>query len=484
MKLFSRLTLGLGVIVLMGLPVRAQITNSLYFMHGVPQSNRINPAFRPQCGFYIGVPVIAPARVELASSALAYGDVIYPHPFQDSLITFLHPEGDKEAFLNLLKPVNFLVSDAGASLFSLGFNTQIGFFSLDVSTRIDGNIYYPGDLARLLINGAQNGQTYELDGIGTDLSVFEEVSAGWSQALTDNLNLGVRAKLLFGMGNFTTTSSDLSVTTSEEVWNIESDMMFNASLPFAEVQYDEEGNIEDIVINDDLENPDLMTLARYAFNTGNTGFGIDLGLDFRPAEKWQLSASLVDLGFVRWKDETHDVSYSMAYDYNGIEVDPVAFSDDYTFGDHLDSMLTQLADSLSGFLQFSPGRAYSTRLNSKLFVGASYDVSPALNLGILSRTDFLSGKIAEQVTASANFRAGRIFNFTLSYAYLNRYFKNFGAGISLNTGPFNLYAISDNVINALVWPQEAKSVNLWIGMNLVFGYKQFRNREKDRPLVY
>jgi len=485
MKAFSKLTLSLGVILLLSLPVEAQINNSLYFMHGVPQSNRINPAHQPNCGFYLGMPLLAPVRVNVSSSSLAYGDIIYPHPTEDSLITFLHPLGNKEAFLDLLEPVNFVVSDLGTSLLSLGFRTGIGFFSLDVTTRLDGNIYYPGDLARLLVNGAAEGEIYQLNGIGADLSAFNEISLGWSGAILDNLQVGARAKMLFGIGNLTNTSSELSVTTSQDAWNIKSNMMFNASLPFAEVQYDADGIVEDVVLNDDLENFDPVSIPGYAFNTNNFGLGVDVGIDYRPIDQLLLSASVLDLGYINWKDGVQEVNYEMEYDFTGLEINPFEFSEDYTFDDYLDSTLTQLTDSLTNFLEFTPGGTYSKRLNTKLFVGVSYFVTPKINFGVLSRTDFLSGKIAEQVTASANFTTGRFINLTLSYSYMNAYYKNMGAGLSFNVGTLNMYIISDNALNVVFWPQEARSVNLWFGMNLVFGYRQFKQQQfKDKPLVY
>ena len=483
MKALSRKLITLGVIAGMSLPAAAQINNTIYFMHGVPQSNRINPAFQPKCRFYFGM---TPWRVELSSSSLAYGDVIYQHPTQpDSLITFLHPEGDKDAFLELLKPVNFVASDFGTSLGYVGFRTGVGFFTLDLSTRWDGNIYYPGDLARLMINGAVDNTNYQLDGIGADLTLMDEVSIGWSRAIMDNLNIGVRAKVLFGVANLSTLSSDLSVYTSKEVWTIQSDMKFNASIPFAEVTYDEDGMMEDIMIKEDLENPSVSTISRYMFNGKNLGLGLDLGVDYRPMDQLQISASVMDLGYIRWKDEVHQVNYAMEYDYKGIEVNPFDFSEDYTFGDHLDSTLSEMTDSLSGFLEFSPGGVYSKMLNTKLYVGASYDITPNINLGLLSRTDFLNGRVAEQVTASANFTTGRVVNLTLSYSYMNAYYKNIGVGISFNFGFYNLYLVSDNALNSLFWPEETRSINLWYGANLLFGYKEFKKGgDWDRPLIY
>ena len=469
-------------IVLSAIPrTEAQVMNSLYFMPGVPQSNRVNPAHQPQGGFYLGLPGLAPLRAEVSSSSLSLGDVIFPHPDEDSLITFLHPLADKEAFLNKLKPDNYVISEVGSSLFSLGFRTGAGFFSLDISTRVDGDLNIPGDLARLALEGTDEGRTYYLDGIGANLSGFEEVSLGWSYDLGDQIQIGVRGKLLFGIGNLTTTESHLAVTTSEEAWNIRSNMLFNASLGFAEVVYDGEGMIEDILVDEKLQDLNPLELARYAFNKNNLGAALDLGLNYRPGDRWLLSASLLDLGWIGWKDNVHRGSYELDYDYTSVEVNPFDFIDDNNSVDtYADSVLTALGDTLLGGLDLAPGQAYSTRLNTKLYVGASFYVTPNINFGLLSRTDFLRNAVVEQVTASVNFSAGRILGFTLSYSYINNYFKNLGAGISLNAGPFNLYVVSDNALNAVFWPQEAVSTNLWFGMNLVFGYRQ----KMDRPLVY
>ena len=484
MNAFSRLTISLGIIVTLCLPGEAQINNSIYFMDGIPQANRVNPAYQPNCTFCIGFPMLAPVRAEISSNSLSYKDIIYPHPSQDSLITFLHPEGDKDAFLNQLKPVNHIVTDLRATIASVGFRTKVGFFSLDLSTRTDEAVSFPADLARLLMYGTVEGETYELDGIGINATAFDELSVGWSHSILHNLQVGARAKMLFGLADLTTQNSNLAITTSQEVWNIQSDMRVSASLPFAEVIYNEDGMIEDIVVDEDVESLNLLAFPRYLFNFKNPGFSADLGVNYRPLDQLLISASVIDIGFISWKDEVHDATYEMEYDYIGLEIDPIEISDDYTFGDYLDSTFSQMSDSLLSFLQFTPGRAYSKRLNTKIYLGASYDVTPNINFGLLSRTGFLRNQIDQQITASANFSTGRIFNFTLSYTYKNAYLKNFGAGFSLNVGPLNMYMVSDNALNVAFWPQESRSVNLWFGMNLVFGYKQFKRVDGDRPLLY
>jgi len=479
MKPFYRLILGLSILAGLGIQADAQVSNSLYFMQGVPQSNRLNPAYQPDCNFYIGIPFLAPLRTEETSSPYAWNDIFYPHPSEDSLISFLHPLGDKEAFLNKLEPANYLTSHSGTSILSVGFRTDIGFFSVDVTTRFEGSAYIPGDLGWLVLKGAEDGRTYELDGLGTDLWGFDEISAGWSGAILDNLKVGARAKLLFGIGNLSTLNSNLSITTSEDNWHIQSDMHFAASLPFADVTYDDEGMISDITLKDELDNLNPWQLPKYAFNARNFGLGIDLGVEYQAVDKLMLSASIIDIGYIKWKDETHEMNYKTEFDFPGFEIDPLELSDDFTFEEYIDSAFSQLSDSLYDFLEFTPGGVYTRRLNTKLYVGASYSVTPKINLGILSRTDFLGQRVTEQVTASANFALNRLLNLTLSYSYIQSYFNNIGGGLSLNAGPVNLYLISDNALNLIFWPQETRAVNVWFGVNLLFGYKN-----EDRPLVY
>lgn len=478
MKTFRIIGWVLGIIIGLSIHAEAQVSNSIFFMKGVPQSNRVNPAYQPHCDFYIGIPFLAPLRTEEASSPYAWNDLFYPHPTEDSLISFLHPLGDKEAFLNKLKPENYITSLSGTSLLSFGFRTAAGFFSMDVTTRFEGGLIVPGDLGRLVLLGAEEGATYQLNGLEADLWGFDEVALGWSGEILENLKIGARAKFLFGVGNLSTLRSDLSLSTSAESWHVTSDMQVAASLPFADVRYDEEGRIEDIGLKDEVENLDPWKLPKYAFNPKNFGLGIDLGLEYKPVDRLSLSASFLDLGYINWKDDVHQASFTADYEYEGLEIDPLEIDGEFSFENYLDSALTQLGDSLAGFLEFSPGGVYSRRLNSKLFVGASFDLTPDINLGLLSRTDFLNNKAMEQVTATANLALNHSLNLTFSYSYIHSNFKHIGAGLSFKAGPVNLYLISDNAMNLVFWPQETRAVNVWFGLNLLFGCKDL-----DLPLV-
>jgi hypothetical protein len=469
------------------LSISAQMNNTLYFMQGIPQANRVNPAYQPAANLYVGIPLLASVHTEFTSNSLSYGDVIYRHPLHaDSLITFLHPLGNKEAFMGKLKPLNVATSDMGLALINVGFRTEAGYFAVELNSRWDGNIYYPGDLATLLLEGTEEGKQYRMDGAAADISFFDEIAVGWSYMLSEEWRIGARAKFLFGIGNLSTRESKLNLAVAENRdWILRSDMQFDASLPFAEVTYDEEGRIEDITLKDEIKDPVWGKMPAYLFNFRNFGLGLDLGAEYRPTEELRLSLSLVDLGYIRWTDEVHQIDYTTlrageegTYTFRGLELNPFELDDEYSFGDFVDSSLSELADSLYSFMQFTEGGAYSKMLTAKLYAGASYAVTDWVDFGILSRTDFLNGKVAQQFTASANFRVAPVFDASLSYSYIASYFMNVGMGFSLNLGPVNLFMISDNALNLLFWPDKTQSANFWFGLNLIFG-----RPKDDLPLV-
>ena len=482
MKSFKRLSVS-AVFFLSSLfvVVEAQIPNSMFFMPGVPQSNRINPAIQPGCGFYLGFPLMAPLRLQVNSSSLAFSDVIYYNSEIDALITPLHPDANKDDFLNELDDVNYMLANFGTSLGSFGFRAGKSFFSFDLTTRVDGAIYYPKGIFEFLFNGAPDSSNISLSGIGADVNSFNEFSLGWSKKdfILPNLDIGVRGKALFGLANLTTMNSSFELTTSMDEWNLRSNMQVNASAPsFVTFNDDFESNDEPVIIDEEFfENPDPVEIAKRLVSPDQFGLAMDIGVNYRVIPQLQLSASVLDIGRIKWNNAAAG-SFNFEYDFTGVEMNPFTGVDT--------SFVTELTDALIDSLKFKTlDKPYFSKLNTKLLVGASYYPVEKIGFGLLSRTDFLNEKVAQQFTGSVNMTTGKFINLSLSYSYMSRTFNNMGAGISFNVGPLNLYVISDNIISGALMPLDTRAVNLWFGMNLTSGWKRAKRKAKqiDKPLI-
>lgn len=448
----------------------SQQSNTLYFMRGVPQIYQINPAFQPECNFFIGFPGIAPLQMRVENSSFALNDVLIYNDELDSLITFLHPLADKGYFLSLLKDRNHLNTELSTSIGSMGFRVKNSYLSFDIATRGNVRFTYPADLLKFPINGPDSDMNYDFNGLAINSTVWNEFAIGYSLKISQNLSVGWRGKLLIGAFNMQMKKFDVLLSTGEDEWDLKSDILLNTSVPFLDVVYDEEGMI-------DFDSTELRefpeSLLPVLLNPKNMGLAMDIGIDYRPTEWLQVSASLTDFGSINWRDRVHNLENNTEYNFKGFEINP---------GDD-DDVLQIMADSFEQEFKYSATQnSYRTWLPSKFYAGASFYPHPKINFGILSRTEFLQGDIRQQFTLSANFYPLRMLSAAFSYSVLEGYYKNLGFGLSLKPGPFNFYIVTDTGPSAALWPYETRFINLRMGLNLTFGCIKEKKKPKfDMP---
>ena len=457
--------------------VEGQQSNILYFMNGVPQSYLVNPATQPNCELYIGVPAISPAQVFFENSSFSISDVMWYE--RDTTRLFINTTESQRDFLRNIGNSNYISADLNTSIISFGFKTGNIYITYDLTERLSFRFSYPGDLIRFALEGNEDGDEFNLSSMGIEAIGFLEFAAGVSHKINDQLILGYRGKILFGHGNISTRHMDLNLITYRENWTFRSRFDLNATLPFIDIPVDENGDfqLDDIDKQEDLTTRDYVRMA-----TGNKGFAVDVGLHYMPMDKLTLSASLLDVGFIRWKYNTYNISQDAEYIYEGMEVD---------FGE-TDSIFDNFLDSVENTFIFSNSeKPYTSFLGAKLYLGGKYQIIDEISAGLLSRTEIFKGRIREQLTLSANFYPIKLVSASLSYSIMNKTFNNFGFGLSLKPGPFNIYLITDNIpltfateqSSGIPIPHKARSLNLRFGINFVFGCDKEKRITKDQPLI-
>jgi hypothetical protein len=478
MQMTKRILLKLAVtsfFVLTVLPGFSQLTNTSFFMKGVPQVYQINPAFQPGCKFFIGLPGVSPFQVRAQSAPLSLKDLVYYNEIAGQPITPFHPLGDKQAFLDGLNDRNFINTDVGVPIASIGFGspTDGKFIAFDITQRVSANVNYPKDIFEIPIHGFDSGMNFDFNGLGIDAMVYTELAMNVSRKLGDIITVGWRGKILLGQANISTTKFDVTLGTGEESWPVHSNIVMNAALPFLDVKYNADGMID--FANTDLV-PDIeKDIPSLVFNPKNIGLAMDIGVDIRPTDWLQVSASVVDFGSIKWKDKIYNLENAADYQFNGLEV-----SLDGT------DFAQVLADSLSESFKFksdSIPTAYRTWLPTKIYLGTAFYVHPKISFGILSRTELYKSSLRQQFTVSANFYPIRMISTSFSYSVIEGSYKNLGLGLALKAFPFNFYILTDTGPSVYFWPTDATNMNLRIGMNIMFGCKQKKAPKFDVPLV-
>ncbi len=470
-----------------------QHSNTMYFLKNVPQSGYLNPAKQFCCNFYLGFPGISSVYLNYDNNSLDFNDFIFKGTgeYADSLITFLHPSYDLDQFLNKLKTRNILSQEVNASIFSLGFRAKELYFTFDIQERVSAKVSFPKDFISILLKGNADflGETADFSGFGVDLNWYREFGLGISSRISDQLTFGARGKLLFGKANLTTNrpAPDMGLYTDSTTFNMKfhSNISLNVSGPIDVII--ENDTIKDIDFKKDIDALDIL------LNSKNMGFGLDLGVEYRIQDLFTLSASVIDLGFIQWTQDTYNFTQDGEFEFTGFDVSSgMTINGDWNFTDEANNLLDSIVDLFD--IQ-NEGNVYTTFLTPKIYLGGSVNITDQLNFGILSRSEISGGKIRESLTFSANTLLAKFLTFSLSYSMMNNTYDNLGMGFGIKGGPLQFYLVSDHIpvtFNQIRFedngdetiipiPASLRSINLRFGLNWIFGCK--RKKMLDRPLI-
>ncbi len=437
-------------------PVDAQLDLGTHFMRGVWQSTYSNPALVPDHDVIFSMPGIYNS---LEVSGFTYNELLSTNSAGETLL-------DLDAILPELDDENVIRDQLDIPSLALGFRLGQAFFSLGHSLRTNAYTLYPRELPEFVWNGNAQyiGQKIEL---GPDIAVqgYHEIFLGFAYTFPSKLTLGGRFKYLSGFGDLTTEKRRVGITTDEDTYGIfvDADFIVNST---GVVQFNGFGDVE-IIFDENSFGFDQVF-------TNNTGMAVDFGLTWQTGNM-TLTASILDLGSIRWDDEVVNYSLKGNYQYEGIDVIQQILDDSLLFEGVLDSLD-------AAFPIEETNEAYSTRLPVRSFVSAEWQLGKTFNLGGLLYFEDFRGTVFPAVGASAQWRLSSILSLGALYAYRNETFDNLGLNASVRLGPLQLVGATDNIITVFR-PGDSRSANMRVGLNFVFGkdrsvYRQKTPRQK------
>jgi hypothetical protein len=106
-----------------------------------------------------------------------------------------------------------------------------------------------------------------------------------------------------------------------------------------------------------------------------TGWGIDLGANYKFNQHTSVSASLIDLGYINWNKNNNTFSMpTTVFNYKGQDINSI---DSLNNKDFIDNRLKSLKDSVftKVFVPKESSDEYTTYLNAKLYLGAQYAIN-------------------------------------------------------------------------------------------------------------
>ena len=472
--------------------VSAQQVNTLYFLENAPMRHIINPAFQPVSKVYVTLPAIGYTSFWAGNNAFTMQDFIYKDAITGNTITPLHPNANPNW---LDKKPNTVLFDADAYLNLLGFGFRIkdfGYVHVNISEHIIGGIGLGKSLFGL--NDLSSGIVGPLS-VGVNATAYTDIALGYSHKINDQWTVGGKFKFLVGQAYVGANIDDLQVATGYDQLQATGEGNIIAAAPLMWEQLPE--NIENLPEMDfnSLVSKNITDLIKPA----GLGAAFDLGMTYKPIEQLQITASVTDLGFIRWTNLAQG-AFSVDTTFNGLDLEYNDYVYDGSF--QVDSLTSDLTNELMGYtdaLQINDlkkGHPLARMLTANLNIGIDANFwNNRVGVGLYSRTRFYNNAVTEELTFGAAFRPVNWFNLAASYSFINGHWSNIGAALSL--APYDglmltlatdyiptTYATAAAEDSKLSLPYKTPGVNLSFGIAIVVGTNPKKNKDADKDGIF
>ena len=413
----------------------AQSTQTGYFTDGYLYRHTMNPAIGNTKN-YVSLPALGNINISFRGN-LALSDVLYQ--VNGKTATFLHPNLSSAEVLKNIKDKNQLGLNASLQVLSAGFKAFDGYNTIGINLRSNMHATLPGELFRLAKEGVAN-KTYDISHFNTHAKAYAEVALGHSHQINEQLHVGATLKVLIGGGNIDAQFNKAQLALGEDQWTITSDALIEANVKGLTYQTD---------INEDTNNSYVSGADVDGAGLNGWGFALDLGAVYQLTDDWSLSASIIDLGIINWRN-------NMLATTNG---EKTFSTDEYTFNidddqaNNFDDELDRMTNALSSLYELEDkgdqgtiSKAIGTTIN----LGASYTLPTyqQLKIGLLNTTHFQKNFTWTDLRASANWSPSNFFSTSVSAA-VGTFGGSMGWMLNLHPKGFNLYLAMDKITGKL-----------------------------------
>ncbi len=402
--------------------VSAQNLRSIYFSKKNPHRHEINPSFTPGKG-YLTMPVLGNINVGVQSD-FKLSSIFYPAA-DGSLDTFLSPNVTSEQLKANLDGTTDINAYINMDILSMGYVKEDKFTTISVNASGNVSAVLANDLFMFLKSGMSTtgDNRYSFGDFGANGQAMVEFAVGHSrEILIPNLRVGVKAKVLVGILNVNLDYSKFDVALSQDRWMIDSEgyLKISGAVP----TYDDNN-----VING--------TRSYYPKLSGY-GFAFDIGASYK-LFGLEVSASVIDLGFMTWNDVYEAKTAGEAYEFTGFSDLDILNPSATSFDDQIDQMVEDAGDALMNFYEYKSGVKRDASTNPMVNIGAQYGIfNDLLQVGALFTSQFSDMYNWTDIMFSVNFRPVSWFNLGVNASTSNMG-ETFGALVDFNFKGLNLF---------------------------------------------
>ena len=395
----------------------------------MPYVNYYNPGIRMPYNGMVGV-TFSNINISMYNSSIKYKN-IYGN---DKTVI------DAVKFANSLGNDNCVNTNFSLDLVNVGFRVKKLFFNIDWRLRMTEDFSYNQDFVGFFVFGNAHymGADNPCDfGFGLNATVFHEFAISAQYEINDKLTVGIRPKILSGIANISVNNKNTKIFTDPNTYAISADV--DLDIKMASLLEGNPQKIEDISkMLDSVTSRDMLDFGE------NLGFGFDFGASYTINEHFGVAAGIYDLGFIKWTDvkvkrvdktnvTINDALFNDYHDLTTMELDYGAMVDD-------------IVNEVWGDGLLECGADYKTYLKTRFMAQGYYEYNPMLRATAIGQLYFVKGKVHPALTLAYSGQFWDHLDLTLNCTMSKYTGTAVGAGIGAHFGPFNIYAVTDNIL--------------------------------------
>ncbi|NQX83074.1 MAG: hypothetical protein HRT66_13930 [Flavobacteriaceae bacterium] len=409
----------------------AQENHSLYSLRGyVGQAQNIS------------VSSISPYKVSVSIPVLNLGMTLW----SETAYSYAFKENDKgglsldlNRFANEVSEKNSLYFGTNINLINISFKSKRGSM-WSVFSNIKSKNYI--EISKTVLGFITEGTSYnsgniDLSNLFINTVSYTEHGIGYSgKFLEDKLTAGIRLKYINGLAHIGINDEmdlRIKVDPNTSFWSI----------------YTENTQLNTSLLNS-------SDISSFLFNSGNKGFGIDLGGKYQIDDKISAEISINDLGSIRWKTEVKNfVLNDIDYTFKGINLNPE--EEEESTEDELEDIFETTENNNS----------FTTGLVTSVYLTGNYQLSRQNRLSLSVFNQFNRRSIRPELIIAYN-RTMRNTTIGILGSFSSKKKANLGLNLSTNLGFLQWYLAFDNILGGLK-PQNAHLFTFNTGFNFIFG---------------
>lgn len=458
----------------------AQELNSAYFTEDYNYRHDLNPAFGNSQN-YVALPILGNVNMKMQGN-FGLGSVLFKNPTTGNYnYTFMHPDVSvSEALSGFKKGKNRILSDIGLTILSAGFSAFEGYNTVELRSRTSVGVNLPYELFEFAKD--IRNKNYQFDDIEARATSYVELALGHSHQITDELRVGGKVKLLFGVGRADMKISGMTANIAGDQWIINSNSA-EANVNMKGIQF-ENTTSEYKHRSGSYEHIDFGKTKVSGGGISGFGLGLDLGAEWQVMEGLNISGAVTDLGFINWNNNYLLKQKQSTFLFDGFH--DLKINDNK--GISLDDQMNDYEDQLSDFVSFDnkgDKGSKSTMLAATVNLGVEYrlPVYEPLSFGLMGQHHLAGAYSWTEGRLSANWAPLSWLDGGIN-AGLNNFCASFGWVLNIHPKGFNFFVGMDHLLGKQTkeFVPLSSNAHFAVGMNIAWGGGQ--KKEKKSKASY